>query len=124
MKLQGVDACIEISLKEYGLAWIERETDILFYYGIATDHKGEYTSFDYGYLSKDCNIEKEFDWIDWKDFLSHLSVSKVEWLAYSLPHKIYDLLRYYGYENIFGTSYNEGKTYKEVRFSANRIPKD
>lgn len=122
MKLQGIDVCIETSLKEYGFAWMERENDFLFYYGIAIDSKGEYTSFDYCYISKDCNVEKEFDWVNWKDFLHCLSTFSINWLAFSLPRKIYDLIGYYGYENVFGTSYNEGRTYKEIRFSANRIP--
>jgi hypothetical protein len=33
---------------------------------------------------------------------------KEDWDALPLPQKIYDLVSYYGFENIFGSSYWEG----------------
>ena len=97
--LKGIDVNIEISLKKYGFAWIELETEYLFYYGIGRNR------FDFCAMDKDTDIKKEFDWIaNWNDFD----------LSLPMPMIIFGLYTYYGSENIFGTSYYEGLTYKEV----------
>lgn len=118
--LEGIDADIEISLKEYGLAWIEGDTEILFYYGINGNceneyNEFEYTQFDFCSLDKNLDIKKEYDWIDnWDDISRFIGIDFDEWIEYPLTSQIADLLQYYGYENIFGSSYWEGLTYEQV----------
>ena len=105
----GVDACIETSLFEYGLAWKEESKDsYLFYYGIKYGDQGDYVTFDHCQLTKPESIFIEFDWVNWESFLNTLGLTKSEFLMRDFPFQISDLLGYYGYENIFGSSYWEG----------------
>ena len=108
--LTGTDADIEISLKEYGLAWTKDENEITFYYGIKRDDS-EFIKFDWGSVSKDINLKQEYDWVDFK---AVNSFTGQDTLTLPLSQQINDLISYYGYENVFGTSYTEGMTYAEV----------
>jgi len=109
-KIQGPDACIETSLKEFGCAWIESENDVLFYYGIAFDD--EYTKFDFCTFDKNTNIKDEFDWIDnWNEINDYIGMNITD---LSFPYQILELYRYYGYQNIFGECYWEGLTYTDI----------
>jgi len=57
-KLTGNDVCLETSLKEYGLAWIERESEYRFYYGVK--HNGtDYTRFDWVWIAKGKDPKEE-----------------------------------------------------------------
>jgi len=114
-KMEGVDADIETSLKEYGLAWIEGETETMFYYGLAHDMQDGFVSFDFCTIANDLAVHAEYDWIDeWEGVYSFTGMTEEEWNAMPLPSKIQDLVQYYGRENIFGSSYWEGLTYEEV----------
>lgn len=123
--LQGIDVSIEISLKEYGTAWIEGPTETRFYYGIRSDDSIGFNHFDSGNFRNDIDFKKEFSWInedDWNSFLSTYDTTWEEWNNFPMPQKISDLNSYYGYENIFGSSYHsQPMTYKDVRFQANSI---
>jgi hypothetical protein len=113
--IQGIDVDIEISLKEYGIAWIETETEILFYYGInVTENKYnevEYCNFDFCAFDKKIDIKQEFDWADFDAVNSYISGSFFDSPLYM---QIFDLLQYYGYENIFGSTYWGGLTYDQI----------
>ena len=115
-ELKGVDVDIEISLKEYGFAWIENETETTFYYGI--EHDGvEYTGFDSCSFNLDLDLNSEFNWIKkdyWKGLLSFTGLTRTKFDDMPLTRKIKDLFDYFGYENIFGSSYGRGLTYDEV----------
>lgn len=118
-KMSGVDVNIEISLKEYGIAWIEEEMadDVLFYYGIKTNNNGEWIRFDMCSFKKDLDVRGEFNWIDkkdWKGIRSYTGLKQYEFDALPLTQKIETLNQYYGFENIFGSSYWEGLTYEEI----------
>ena len=109
-KMEGVDMDIEISLKEYGLAWIETDKDILFYYGIDRNEKTtDYNRFDFCSFEKDIDIKNEFDWVDFKAVASFTGVDDYKGKIH-LANIVFDLLCYYGYENVFGSSYWEGLT--------------
>lgn len=112
-RLMGIDASLEISLKEYGLAWIETEKEILFYYGIR-NIGNEYDRFDFCAMEKNLDFIDEFCWIDFDNVLDYVGMNKEYWLEMPLPARIHDLLSYYGYENVFGSSYNNGLTYSQV----------
>ena len=103
----GTDACLAISLFEYGLAWKEDNNQIEFIYGIGLEGT-EYKRFDRCTFDLDLDIRKEFDWADFNEVESFTGMNSTEWDNLPLPFKIYDLVRYYGFENVFGSSYWEG----------------
>ena len=111
--LQGPDVDVEISLKEYGIAWEVGEDETRFYHG--TGHNGtEYIHFDWADVANDVDVGIEFDWADFKEVRAYTGMSKEEWDGVPLVYKIQDLVDYYGAANIFGESYTEPMTYDEV----------
>ena len=117
-ELQGVDIDIEISLKEYGLAWKEEKNEYYFYYGIERGlndcNSYEYILFDWTAFNKDINVYHEFSWVDWEQVFSFIGLSKEDFDSMPLPHKINDIKNYYGFENVFGSSYYGGITYNQI----------
>ena len=103
----GTDACLAISLFEYGLAWKEDNNQIEFIYGIGLEET-EYNRFDRCTFDLDLDIKEEFDWADFSEVASFTGMTSTDWDNLPLPFKIYDLVRYYGFENVFGSSYWEG----------------
>lgn len=113
--IKGTDISIEISLNEYGFAWIVGEKATLFYYGIQPDEGGfGYSRFDFCEFDNDTDVVKEFNWVDFNDIAEYTGVQLSDWIQCDLQTKIYDLFGYYGYENVFGSSYYEGLTYEEI----------
>ena len=109
-KLQGVDADIEISLKEYGFAWIDQDDEVLFYYGIQMNDS-EYNRFDFCSFNKVTDIKQEFDWADFDDVSEYIGE---DIMNLSFVQQVEVLNRYYGYENVFGSSCWEGLTYEDI----------
>ena len=103
----GIDACLATSLFEYGMAWKEENNQIEFIYGISVNDT-EYNKFDRCTFDTDLNVRKEFDWADFNEVESFTGTTSTEFDALPLPQKIYDLVNYYGFENIFGSTYWEG----------------
>lgn len=103
----GTDACLAISLFEYGLAWKEDNNQIEFIYGIGIEGT-EYNRFDRCTFALDLDIRREFDWADFDEVVSCTGMTSTDWDDLPLPFKIYDLVRYYSFENVFGSSYWEG----------------
>lgn len=112
-ELEGPDASIEISLKEYGIAWKIGETETRFFYGIKHDGS-EYTGFDWADLENNLDAHKEYDWIKFKNVFQFVGLEPEDWEKMPLTQKIQDLNSYYGYENIFGSTYTNPMTYEEV----------
>ena len=111
--LAGTDINIDISLKEYGIAWIESESSTLFYYGV--DHNGsEFDRFDFCSIDNDTDIKSDFNWADFPSIQFCVGLSDAEWETLPLTSKIGDMLAYYGFENIFGATCYEGLTYDEI----------
>lgn len=111
--LTGPDVSIEISLKEYGIAWEIKETETRFYYG--TGHDGaEYIHFDRADLENNLDVQEEYGWADLKAVCQFVGIDLEEWKTMPLTGKIQDLYSYHGAENVFGTSYTEPITYKEI----------
>jgi hypothetical protein len=104
LKFEGIDVTLAISLFEYGLVWkdLEETKETLFIYRIND------SSFDRCTFKSDLDVFNEFDWVEWDSFLETQGETMDEWKDRSLGQKIFDLLNYYGYENIFGSSYWEG----------------
>ena len=116
--MTGMDVDIETSLKEYGLAWIETDTDILFYFGIEygpnDDLQEEWIKFDFRSIDKKTNVFEEYAWADFPAMLQTAGFTREEYENEPLELQIEDLFRYYGAEEIFGSSYWEGLTYDEI----------
>jgi len=104
----GIDACLETSLLEYGIACIDEGNQTKFLYGISYDGSN-FDRFDYAFFDSDLDVKKEFDWIkSWGSFYETYGMSESEWGNMRLLDKISDLVSYFGTENIFGSSYGEG----------------
>ena len=109
---KGPNACLMISLFEYGLAWKKEKDEILFIYGIGMSGANcDYNRFDRCTLTLPINPAEEWDWADWDsvgDFAdyNHLGVDA------RIERVVQDLMSYYGYENVFGSSYWEGFSIK------------
>lgn len=103
----GPDASLDVSLFDYGLAYKVTNDEILFIYGTQYGFN-EYIRFDRCTIKTDINIQEEYDWADLPDVQSTMGYSNKDWNALPLEQQITDLLNYYGYENIFGSSYWEG----------------
>ena len=113
--IDGIDVDTEISLKEYGIAWVKNDTDILFYYGIKNGlneyNECECILFDQCSISLDTDIKSNYDWANFDDVNDYIGGS---FFDQTIEFKIVDLLNYYGYENVFGSSYGGGITYNEI----------
>lgn len=112
-KIEGIDASIDISLQEYGFAWIKGEAETLFYYGIEGNEE-DYTRFDFCTFPNDMRPREEFDFVAWGEVAETCGLSNKEFMSQPLPLLLFDLVHYYGYENVFGSSYYEGLTYEEI----------
>lgn len=100
----GTDASLAISLFEYGMAWKDYGEETLFVYA-NPNHKG---SFDRCTFKSNTDLQKEFDWVSWTEFTQFIGCEFGEWNQLPLGQKIWDLVNYYGSEEIFGTSSWEG----------------
>lgn len=103
--LVGIDATLDIALEEYGLAWFDDpdKDEIEFFYGVGHGENGDYVRFDNGWLKRDVDPKKEWNWIDdWGGVASYAGLTVDEFLEQPLHHMVSSLLSYYGYNNIFG----------------------
>lgn len=111
--LEGPDVSLEISLKEYGIAWKIGETNTKFYYG--TGHNGkEFIHFDWANLENNVDVYLEFNWADLLEVSQFVGMTLKDWEKMPLTNKIQNMSDYYGVQDIFGGSYTEPMTYKEV----------
>jgi hypothetical protein len=102
---EGVDVSLTISLEEYGLAWKKDGNEYLFIHNASHG-----TNYDRTRFAADLDIYREFDWVNWDAFFRVIGGTRPDFDAMPFPHRIYDLMNYYGVENIFGTTYWEGFT--------------
>ena len=105
-RIEGVDRNMEISLKEYGFAWIEGDTHTLFYYGVSKE-EDDWTEFGYDILENTTDVRVKFNWADFEGVDN-------AWFDVPLHYKLNDLLAYYGYEKVFGTASSVRLTYDEI----------
>ena len=113
----GVDASNEISLFEYGLLCKQytkdgRKDEYFCVYGVSSNNNtNEYNKFDTGYITEEelNNLVTGKNWMNESDINSFLDCNGMKlpaWLELSFISKLHDLISYYGYENIMGSSYN------------------
>jgi len=73
-------------------------------------------SYRTGFFNIDTDIKKEFSWIkdqDWIDLYSFTCLNYSDFFDRELPYIIYDLVSYYGWNNIFMENYSEGFSIKK-----------
>ena len=103
---EGVDACLMVSLFEYGLAWKLEGDEILFIYAIHAGDSGDYDRFDRCTLDANLDPKKEWDWVKWYELAETYDLDLDE--LPPLEMLVFDIIGYYGFENVFGASYWEG----------------
>lgn len=105
MGFEGIDASLEESLFEYGLIWVQSEPDEYFFI-----YRGHNDLFDIAYM-KPSKFDSDFDWTDRNQFECIIG-DKLENMDY--VQKMFSLFNYYGYMEIFGSTYNHPfKIYKK-----------
>jgi len=111
----GIDTDVKTSLREYGYAWSIEKNKLTVYYGIRQGmndcNEYHWIEFDWNSYPIDTDVTEEFNWVDFEavnDFTGG------EFFEQDLPYQIFNLLSYYGYENVFGTTYCGGMTYENV----------
>ena len=105
-KYDGVDADLEISLFEYGLIWKLTDGEYKFIYGVGYNDDGqEYNLFGYATEDADTDPREEWGFAEWDKICSFVGQTETEFFSQPLPQIVYDLISYYGYENVFGSSY-------------------
>lgn len=102
----GIDADPDTSLFEYGLLVKDYGNDLKVIYGVETKESeyGDivYCDFDTAIVSKeDIGSIINESWFDKKGFFSYNGMSEKGWSKVDYTIRIYDLIHYYGYENIF-----------------------
>lgn len=105
---EGPDASLEESLEEYGMAWRDLGSEVLFVYFIRED--GGEKHYDRDIITKDTDFQREYNWADFNAVADAYGITVDEWMQYPLTEKVYNLVQYYGWENVFGSSYWEGFT--------------
>jgi hypothetical protein len=97
---------LKTSLGEYGLIWKSDDKDTRFIYGIHQNTEGNYNAFDWSNIANNVNIASEYDWCDFDAVAAFVGTTKDDFLAWELTLAIQTLIAYYGFEEIFGMSYN------------------
>lgn len=103
---KGPDASPEISLLEYGFAYLNTEDEITCIFGIKKSG-GEFSTFGRATFSSNLNVYKEFNWIkDWQHEVFCYFDCDQEYFDNNLDlgNKLYWIMLIYGWENVFGTS--------------------
>ena len=101
----GKDASLEVSLFEHGVIGRIIGGIIVIVYGISKDESGNFTEFDITSVEKDLDVLSEYDFINEKEFFTHIGLSIPEWEKEETLLKICDVVSYYGSQNLFGPSY-------------------
>lgn len=101
---EGVDVDLGISLYDYGLVWrtLPEENRTLFLFNVSYSVNDSKSLFARDSFDNDTNFREKFDWINWPGFLGTMGLDEEEWLDQSIGLKVYDLLNYVGYANVFG----------------------
>lgn len=98
---EGVDSSLEYSL-EYGIIWKDFEDSILFVYRISPGR------FDQCEINKNINLQEDYSFMNFDEIASYCGLTKEQFFDLSLEYQIYEIVSYWGYEDVFGTSYYAG----------------
>ncbi len=106
---EGLDASLSESIFEYGMAWRTIENEIIFVHR-NPNCPGRFDRSSYQITT---DVQKEWNWVKWDALMGYLGCNLTDWLQTPLPHKIFDLVNYYGEMEIFGESGWEGFSIEE-----------
>ena len=107
----GIDASNEISLFEYGLLVKQDAKD-----SYTVIYKVSENTFDTATITNvECNYLTKESWFDLAGFLSYVGSNADSWYSSNIAIRLFDLLTYYGYENIFGSCWYGGMSEDEAR---------
>lgn len=110
----GNDASLDISLFEYDCIWREiphelrnhPDEDYVFVFNVGKFNVGNWDQFArVGMTSSD--FYADYSWIkaaDWESFFSSHGISRDEWFDLPYPERVTDLLRYWGWMNVFDST--------------------
>lgn len=113
-EFEGIDADIETSLKEYGLAWVEDDKYYYVWYGCEYNEKDGYIRFSSSTIGKDEDIsEYNPDNDDFSNVIEYVGTTEKEWDDHSFMIKIEILVSYHGAYDILGSPCT-GYTYEEL----------
>jgi hypothetical protein len=109
---KGPDASLRTSLDDYGFAWlslphgipVNKQPEPLYLFVYRRSGR----TFDRATIPANVNVFREYDWIDWQEFLGPLGMEPDDFNAMPLPMRIYEIFTHYGAESTFGSSYWEG----------------
>jgi len=104
---EGIDEKLSISLFEYGFIYSELPEDnsIIVIYSLGRDRM----RFERAVFSKDTDVFKEYDWVDWEVMVPEYVVLSLEgFKQLELQDQLFHLYSYLGYEQIFGKCYWNG----------------
>ena len=117
LNFYGTDASLDISLLEYGLlarTWESEKYTYQFIYATQWNDYAVIQSFDVTVLSNN-EINEIFDDLNNDNgLLEFVGMNETEWKELDPVHKVYDLINYYGTQNIFGNSYGGYMTDAEL----------
>jgi len=106
---EGVDADLTTSLQEYGIAWKRRGKDWHFIYGVGmTENENgepEYNLFDWADIPVGTDPRDEWNFVNWKAVAECSGMTELKLLEMPLTYIVETLVSYYGYEDVFGSSY-------------------
>jgi hypothetical protein len=76
-------------------------------YGVKiADRSSDYAFFDHSWILGSADFFCEYDWADFEKVADYVGMSLLDWHEMPTMRKIVDLFYYYGYENVFGSSYS------------------
>ena len=115
IQLEGVDANLEISLLEYGIAWFKTANEITFVYSTGMDENCDCSNFCLSSFDLNTDVKNEFDFVEWQSFCGFAGIDENGIDEMPIEQVIYSLVMHEGTENIFGTTYSEGLTFDELK---------
>jgi len=115
IQLDGIDANIEISLLEYGIAWFKAANEITFIYSTGMDKNWDFCNFCLSSFDLKTNVKEEFDFVDWQSFCGFAGIDESELDEMPIEEVIHSLVMHEGTQNIFGTTCSEGLTFDELK---------
>jgi hypothetical protein len=100
----GPDVSLEVSLEDYGIAWRDRGNEWQFIY------RGSNNRWDWAFLNKDLDLREEYDWADFDSLASSMGHP----LTGNLPIDVFEMVIYFGADEILGTVHHGFQIYKPI----------
>ena len=100
----GIDACLATSLCEYGVIIRKKDETFEFIYVVEWLECDIPLRFNLVKMDEE-EVNSILSWIDSDRVISFAGQTEAEWFKSNVINRVHDLLMYYGYPDIFGSSY-------------------